>query len=140
MNPGKPSWLRRQGEQMMSKRILIIEDDPEMIDLAELFLGKAGYKVLSAMGGQAGLEVLRTEPVDLVLLDIMMAGMNGWTVLERMRAHKKWRDIPVIVLSARLYLEDEKETALYAGMFTEYVVKPFVIRDLLNKIEAALMA
>ncbi len=124
----------------MGKRILIIEDDPEMIDLAELFLCKAGYKVLPALGGQAGLEVLRTESVDLVLLDIMMAGMSGWVVLEKIRAHKEWRDIPVIVLSARHYLEDERETASYAGMFTEYVVKPFVVRDLLSKIEAALMA
>ncbi len=122
----------------MGKRILIIEDDPEMIELAELFLQRADYQVLSALGGQEGLEVLRTEPVDLVILDIMMAGIDGWTVLRRMRANQAWQDIPVIVLSARHYLEDEKETAAYAGMFSDYVVKPFAIRDLLNKIKAAL--
>jgi DNA-binding response OmpR family regulator len=124
----------------MGKRILIIEDDPEMIDLAELFLCKAGYKVLSALGGQAGLDVLRVEPVDLVILDIMMAEMDGWTVLKKIRAQKAWQDIPVIILSARHYLENKKELTSYAGMFTDYVVKPFIVRDLLNKIEAALMA
>lgn len=119
---------------------MIIEDDPEMIDLAELFLCKAGYKVLSALGGQAGLDVLRVEPVDLVILDIMMAEMDGWTVLKKIRAQKAWQDIPVIILSARHYLENKKELTSYAGMFTDYVVKPFIVRDLLNKIEAALMA
>jgi len=124
----------------MGKRILIIEDDHEMISLGELFLRRAGYEVLSALGGEAGLEVLRTEPVDLVLLDIMMAGMDGWTVLEEMRAHEQWRDIPVIMLSARHYLEDEVRTTAHAEMFSDYVVKPFVVRDLLDKIKAALAA
>lgn len=124
----------------MDKRILIIEDDEEMINLAEIFLRDAGYKVLSALSGEAGLEVLRTEPVDLVLLDIMMDGMDGWSVLQTMRAHERWQDIPVIMVSARHYLADEKETAAHADLFTDYVVKPFVVRDLLSKIEAALSA
>jgi DNA-binding response OmpR family regulator len=129
---------RNAKEQTMRRRILIVEDDWEMIELGDLFLRQAGYEVLTALGGKAGLEILRTESVDLVLLDIMMAGMDGWDVLKAMRAHKLWQDIPVIVLSARHYLEDEKETAAYAEMFTDYVVKPFAIRDLLEKIEAAL--
>jgi len=124
----------------MCKRILIIEDDQEMINLGDLFLRKAGYKVLSALGGEAGLEMLRTESVDLVLLDVMMVGVDGWNVLKVMRANKEWQDIPVIMLSARHYLEYESEMADYAGMFTDYVVKPFVVRNLLEKIETALIA
>jgi len=124
----------------MCKRILIIEDDQEMINLGDLFLRKAGYKVLSALGGEAGLEMLRAEPVDLVLLDVMMVGVDGWNVLKAMRANKEWQDIPVIMLSARHYLEYESEMADYAGMFTDYVVKPFVVRNLLEKIETALVA
>lgn len=122
----------------MSNRILIVEDDVEMIKLSSLFLHNAGYEVLSAVGGEAGLEVLRTEPVDLVLLDIMMIGMDGWSVLKAMRSNERWQDIPVIMLSARHYLEDEKETATYAEMFTDYVVKPFSVRNLLEKIKVAL--
>lgn len=124
----------------MGKRILIVEDDPEMINLGSLLLEKAGYEVLTALGGNAALDVLRTEPVDLVLLDIMMAGLDGWGVLEAIRAHEQWQDIPVIMLSARHYLEDEEKTSAYAEMFTDYVVKPFVVRNLLEKIEAALVA
>jgi len=122
----------------MGKRILIIEDDLEMINLGGIFLRKAGYEVLSAVGGDMGLEVLRQEPVDLVLLDIMMAGMDGWDVLETIRADRQWQNLPVIMLTARHYLEDEEKTAAYAGMFTDYVVKPFIVRDLLQKIESAL--
>lgn len=124
----------------MGKRILIIEDDPEMIGLGDLFLRNAGYEVLSALGGRAGLEVLRTESVHLVLLDIMMAGMSGWGVLEAMRAHEQWQNIPVIVLSAHRQLRDKKEAVAYAEMVSDYVVKPFVVRDLLKKIKAALAA
>ncbi len=124
----------------MSKRILIIEDDQDMIGLADIFLTNAGYQVLSALSGPAGLATLRTESVDLVLLDIMMPGMTGWDVLKEMRAHEQWQDIPVIMVSARHYLEDEQETAAYADMFIDYVVKPFVVRDLLDKIKAALAA
>jgi DNA-binding response OmpR family regulator len=122
----------------MGKRILIIEDDPEMINLARLFLERAGYEVLSAVGGEVGLEVLRNEPVDLVLLDIMMPDMDGWDVLKAVRADEQWQDLPVIMLSARHYLEDEEETEAYAHMFTDYVVKPFVVRDLLAKIGSSL--
>lgn len=122
----------------MGKRILVIEDDPEMVSLARLFLERAGYEVLSALEGETGLEVLRTEPVDLILLDIMMAGMDGWDVLKAVRANEQWRDMPVIMLSARHYLEDEQETSTYAEMFTDYVVKPFVVRDLVEKIGSAL--
>lgn len=122
----------------MGKRILVIEDDPEMVSLARLFLERAGYEVLSALEGETGLEVLRTEPVDLILLDIMMAGMDGWDVLRAVRANEQWRDMPVIMLSARHYLEDEKETSAYAEMFTDYVVKPFAVRDLVDKIGSAL--
>jgi DNA-binding response OmpR family regulator len=122
----------------MGKRILVIEDDPEMVSLARLFLERAGYEVLSALEGETGLEVLHTEPVDLILLDIMMAGMDGWDVLRAVRANDQWRDMPVIILSARHYLEDEQETSTYAEMYTDYVVKPFVVRDLVEKIGSAL--
>jgi DNA-binding response OmpR family regulator len=122
------------------KKILIVEDDPEMIELGELFLGKAGYQVLSALGGEAGLDVLHREPVDLVLLDIMMAGVDGWQVLRLMRAHERWQKIPVIVVSARHHSTRDSGQGGPESLFTDYVVKPFVVRDLLEKIEMALAA
>jgi DNA-binding response OmpR family regulator len=120
----------------MSKRILMIEDDREMVTLGKLILEREGYEVLTAYDGAQGLELLQQENgnVDLLLLDIMMTGMDGWQVLTKVKADEKLRTIPVIMLTARHYLEDEEETASYADKFEHYVVKPFVVRDLLAKI------
>jgi CheY-like chemotaxis protein len=121
---------------IMAKRILMIEDDREMVTLGKLILEREGYEVLAAYGGAEGLELLRGQQseIDLLLLDIMMIGMDGWQVLTEVKADEKLRHIPVIMLTARHYLEDENETASYADKFEHYVVKPFVVRDLLAKI------
>jgi CheY-like chemotaxis protein len=120
----------------MARRILMIEDDREMVTLGKLILEREGYEVLAASGGAEGLELLRQEDgdVDLLLLDIMMTGMDGWQVLTEVKADEELRHIPVIMLTARHYLEDEDKTATYADKFEHYVVKPFVVRDLLAKI------
>ncbi len=120
----------------MSHRILMIDDDREMVTLGKLILEREGFEVLSAYNGAEGLQILDKEGsnVELILLDIMMVGMDGWQVLEKIKEEPKYADIPVIMLTARHYLEDESETANYAHMFDEYVVKPFVVRDLMGKI------
>jgi DNA-binding response OmpR family regulator len=124
----------------MAKRILMIEDDREMVTLGKLILEREGYEVLVAYAGADGLALLRQEEsrVDLLLLDIMMTGMDGWQVLTELKADENLRHIPVIMLTARHYLEDEDETATYADKFEHYVVKPFVVRDLLAKIAEVL--
>ena len=124
----------------MAKRILMIEDDREMVTLGKLILEREGYDVLVAYDGIQGLEILREEKggMDLLLLDIMMFGMDGWQVLTEVKADEKLRHIPVIMLTARHYLEDENQTATYADKFEHYVVKPFVVRDLLSKIAEVL--
>jgi DNA-binding response OmpR family regulator len=119
-------------------RILLIDDDREMVALGKLILEREGFEVLSAYGGREGLEILDKDDVDLVLLDIMMLGMDGWQVLETIKNDEKYAHIPVIMLTARHYLEDESKTTDYAGMFDGYVVKPFVVRDLLGKIRKLL--
>jgi DNA-binding response OmpR family regulator len=115
----------------------MIDDDREMITLGRLILEREGFQVMSALGGLEGLEILNKgdQPVDLILLDIMMLGMDGWQVLQIIKNNDKLAHIPVIMLTARHYLEDESETSNYAGMFDGYVVKPFVVRDLLGKIK-----
>lgn len=124
----------------MAHRILMIDDDREMVTLGKLILEREGFEVLSAYSGIEGLQVLDKENsgIDLILLDIMMLGIDGWQVLERIRNNEKHAHIPVIMLTARHYLEDESETATYADMFDEYVVKPFVVRDLMAKINKLL--
>ena len=119
----------------MAHRILMVDDDHEMVALGKLILEREGFKVLSAYSGKEGLEVLeQADNVDLVLLDIMMLGMDGWQVLENIRNNETYAHVPVIMLTARHYLEDEPTTTNYSDMFDGYVVKPFVVRDLLGKI------
>jgi len=120
----------------MPHQILMIDDDKEMVQLGKLILEREGFDVLFAYGGVEGLEILKKEDsnVDLVLLDIMMVGMDGWQVLETIKADEKLKQLPVIMLTARHYLEDESKTSSYEDLFDGYVVKPFVVRDLLGKI------
>jgi len=119
---------------MPSGLILIIEDDEEMISLGTLILEKEDYEVVSATSGPAGLEMARSHHPDLILLDIMMDGMDGWEVLEILKSDGEISDIPVVMLSARHYLEDEEETASHADRFAGYIVKPFVVSELVDQV------
>lgn len=85
---------------MSKTKILCIEDDPDMIDYLVLVLGRAGYEVIGAEGGAQGLELMRRELPDLVLLDLMMPEMDGAEVLLRKGKDATIRDIPVIALTA----------------------------------------
>jgi len=117
----------------------MIDDDAEMVALGKLILEREGFDVLSAFRGEEGLDILERESnIGLILLDIMMLGMDGWQVLEKIKTNEKHAHIPVIMLTARHYLEDENKTTDYSTMFDGYVVKPFVVRDLLGKINKLL--
>jgi CheY-like chemotaxis protein len=85
---------------MGKAKILCIEDDPDMIDYIKLILGKAGYDVVGADGGARGLEIMKKEKPDLILLDLMMPGMDGAEVLLHKKQDEQIRDIPVIALTA----------------------------------------
>ena len=124
----------------MAACILMIEDDREMVILGKLILEREGYNFLSASDGASGFQVLQEniDRIDLVLLDIMLPEMYGWEVLEKIRAEATTKDTPVIMLTAKHYLEDEGEASHYEDMFDAYVVKPFVVRELLDKIASVL--
>jgi len=124
----------------MTTHILMIEDDKEMVTLGKLILEREGYVVSYAYNGEDGLKFIaeNKDNIDLLLLDIMLPNIYGWEILEQVKADETTRHIPVIMLTARHYLEDEGETSKYADLFSDYVVKPFVVRDLLNKIAAVL--
>lgn len=124
----------------MSALILMIEDDKEMVTLGKIILEREGYTVLAAHNGKDGLKLLadNKDEVKLLLLDIMLPKMYGWEILEAVKNDNNTKHIPVIMLTARHYLEDEVETSQYADLFSDYIVKPFVVRDLLNKIAKTL--
>jgi CheY-like chemotaxis protein len=119
-------------------RVMIIEDDPDMIDLLSVILRRGGYEPVPALGGQAGLRSLQEGGADLILLDLMMEDLNGWKVLETVKTDKDLNRIPVLIISARHHLEDPETTAAHEGLFEGYLVKPFVVRDLLTAILEAL--
>ncbi len=120
-----------------TKRILCIEDEPEMIDLIRLILGRRGFEVIGAAGGKEGLEKMRQAPPDLVLLDLMMPDMDGWEVYQQMKADEKTREIPVIVVTAKAQSID-KVLGLHIAKVDDYIAKPFSPQDLLNSVDKVL--
>lgn len=117
-----------------AKRVVCIEDEPEMIDLVRLILGRKGFNVIGANGGIEGLEVVRREQPDLVLLDLMMPDMDGWEVYQQMKADTVLRDIPVVVVTAKAQSID-KVLGLHIAKVDDYITKPFGPQELLESVE-----
>ena len=119
------------------KRVLCIEDEQEMIDLIKLILERRGFDVLGAVGGKEGLEVIRREKPDLILLDLMMPEVDGWEVYRQMKADEQVKDIPVIVVTAKAQSID-KVLGLHIAKVDDYVTKPFGPQELLKSINKVL--
>src|SRR5205085_11229195 len=103
--------------------ILIVDDEPFNLDLLEQELELLGHTSVRAVDGRRALERLEAEPFDLVLLDVMMPRMDGYEVLERMKAHPTWRHIPVIMISALTDM-DSVVRCITSGA-EDYLPKPF---------------
>jgi CheY-like chemotaxis protein len=123
---------------MTKARILCVEDDQDMIDYIKLILGKAGFEVIGADGGAEGLELMRRELPDLILLDLMMPGMDGAEVLLQKREDETIRDIPVIALTA-LNSPFDQIMWLARTDLQDFIVKSKLPRkELIARIERAL--
>lgn len=120
-------------------KIVYIEDEPEMIDLVRLILSRKGYEVIGANGGRAGLEMVRHELPDLVLLDLMMPDMDGWEVYQQMKAGAETTRIPVIVVTAKAQSID-KILGLHIAKVDDYISKPFSPQELIESVEKVLAA
>lgn len=114
-------------------RVLVVDDDPQMQRAVTNALRARGYAVLTAADGEAALEMLAAEQLDLVLLDLGLPNLDGHEVINRLRA---WSDVPVIVLSVRDG-QDEKAAALDAGA-DDFITKPFGAKELLARMRAVL--
>lgn len=119
------------------KRVVCIEDEPEMIDLVSLILGRKGFTVIGANGGIEGLEVVRKEKPDLILLDLMMPDMDGWEVYQQIKADDDLRGIPVVVVTAKAQSID-KVLGLHIAKVDDYITKPFGPQELLESVEKIL--
>ena len=110
-------------------RVLCIDDEPGVVELVSLILKAQNIQVDGAQNGLEGLESMRQNPPDAVLLDIMMPEMDGWEVYRQIRADHRLKDIPVIILTARNSSFEEIIARERAGV-NDYVTKPFVPNDL----------
>jgi DNA-binding NtrC family response regulator len=121
---------------LAGERILVVDDEPANVELLEQELADAGYRTLSASSGERALEVAHREKPDLILLDVMMAGIDGYETCRRLKAAQATRAIPVIFLTA---LDDsfQKVRGFGAGA-VDYVTKPFDNEELLARIRTHL--
>ena len=115
------------------KRVVCIEDEPEMIDLVRLILGRKGFNVIGANGGIEGLETVRRLRPDLIMLDLMMPDMDGWEVYQQIKADPALREIPVVVVTAKAQSID-KVLGLHIAKVDDYITKPFGPQELLESI------
>ena len=122
----------------MAKKILIIEDDPAVLRAISYMLEKEGYGVLTAVNGLEGLRKAKEENPDLLVLDVMLPGIDGYEICHRLRAESQTAQLPILMLSAKGQAAD-KATGLGVGA-NEYLTKPVERLVLLSKVEALLAA
>jgi DNA-binding response OmpR family regulator len=114
-------------------KLLIIEDDSELVAALDVYFSQAGYQVISAENGREGLQKLYDERPSIVILDIAIPKLDGWEVCRRIR---ELSDVPIVMLTARTQ-EDERVKGLKLGA-DDYVVKPFSLKELEARLEAVL--
>jgi len=120
-----------------NNKILLIDDEQELVFVTQMSLEAHGYKIITAYDGEAGLSSAQNNLPDLILLDVMMPKMNGYEVCQKLKADDKTRHIPVIILSAKTQDED-MANGKNAGC-DDYITKPFELPDLMQKIEGFLV-
>ena len=119
---------------MSSPRILVADDEPALLRLLEFVLGRRGYVIQGVTNGNAALEVLKTESPDLVILDVMMPGLDGYEVLTFIRETPRLEGLPVVMLTARAQLDDiQRGLTLGADA---YLAKPFDPEELFSVVES----
>ncbi len=121
---------------MDKKRVLVVDDDSDLLKMLKLRIEAEGFEFMSAEDGIKMLNVVKTKKPDVILLDVMLPGMDGYTALREMRQEEQFKDVPVIVLTAK---EKKKIGDLFALEDVAFFVeKPFETRDLMQKIRSLL--
>jgi two-component system, OmpR family, response regulator VicR len=116
-----------------NKRVVVIEDDPEMIELVKLILIKDGFEVSAANNGRDGLGVIEEVKPSAVLLDLMMPDMDGWEVYQSMKANDEMKHVPVIIITAKAQSID-KVLGLHIAKVDDYITKPFSPSELVASV------
>lgn len=122
----------------MVKRVLIVDDEPNIVLSLEFLMQREGYQVATAADGEAALEALAAQAPDLVILDVMLPKMNGFDVCRRIRADPRWKGVRILMLTAR---GRETEVAKGLGLGADlYVTKPFSTKELVAQVKGLLAA
>ena len=114
--------------------ILYLEDERPMINLVQHALKIAGHDITSAMSGERGLEIMQEHKPDLLLLDLMMPGVNGWDVYTAMKKDDTLADVPVVVITAKI---PDRSLIIVEGLppVEDYITKPFDVEHLIRVVE-----
>ena len=120
----------------MNKTILIIEDDPNLLKLIKYNLEKEGYSVITATSGVEGLQLARTAVPDLLIVDVLLPRMDGFTISRMVKFDERYKHIPIIALTGQVSLKD-REIGQKAGVDV-YLTKPYDPQELLNKVRELL--
>jgi DNA-binding response OmpR family regulator len=115
-----------------AKKILVVDDEKDILDFVSRVLTDGGYKVFTALDANQGLELLKKEQIDLLLLDIMLPQVDGWEIMKIMKKDVQLKDIPVAMLTARVDSHN-KIIGLKEGA-VDYICKPFTADELLNRV------
>ncbi|HET7376059.1 MAG TPA: response regulator, partial [Anaerolineae bacterium] len=118
----------------MGQRILVVDDDKEIVRIVRAYLEKAGYSVLTANDGETALHIIRSDRPDLVVLDLMMPNRDGWSVARLVRADEALAKIPIVMLTARVETDD-KILGLDIGA-DDYIPKPFNPNEVVARVRA----
>jgi len=125
----------------MAKKILIVDDEPDLVEAVSIILESKGYAVAKAYGGVEGLKKVRTENPDLIVLDVMMPDKDGYAVCKELKADAKYRSIPILLLTAVVSNIPTSRYTQQMGMETEaddFVDKPVEPQELVKRVEVLL--
>ena len=115
------------------KKILIVDDEADIIEILQFVLEAEGFECITAFDGEEGLKLAREIYPDLIILDVMMPKINGYKISRLLKYDNKYKDIPIIMVTARSQLEDKaigEETGV-----NEYITKPFELDAIVKKVE-----
>ncbi len=121
---------------MANEKILVVDDEVNILELVKFNLAGSGFKPAAAESGEEALEILKNDQIDLVILDVMLPGIDGWEVLRRIKSEPALNRMPIIMLTAK-NAEIDKVVGLEIGA-DDYVTKPFSTRELVARVKALL--
>jgi len=122
----------------MAKKILVVDDETELLKAISILLKTSGYEVVTVQDGQEGLEKAKSLSPDLIVLDILMPKMDGYEVCRLLKFDEKYKSIPIIMLTAKVQ-DIDKAMGKKVGA-DDYIAKPFETQDLIDKIKMYVIA